>query len=148
MRSVETTRVIKAPIETVFQTIADVQNFQKAVKGITNIEFLSDQTVGAGTRFRETRIMHGKESTVELEVTEYLENDGVRMVSDAGGTIWDTIFTVREENDTVVMHMKMDAKPYKLGAKLITPWIMGMVTKAIESDMDEIVVYCERLAKK
>ena len=37
------------------------------------------------------------EATTELEVTEYVENDHVRMVADSHGTIWDTVFSVKEQ---------------------------------------------------
>ena len=97
MKTVTTSRTIQAPIEKVFQTLADVRNFRNAVTGITNIEFLTDQESGVGTRFRETRVMKGKEHTVELEVTEQVENDHVRIVSDENGTIWDTVFTVEQQ---------------------------------------------------
>lgn len=38
------------------------------------------QQVGVGTRFRETRLMNGREQAVELEVAEYTENKCVRMI--------------------------------------------------------------------
>lgn len=88
-------RTINAPLDLVFQTVADIRNFSKAVPHIVNAEFLSDVESGVGTRFRETRLMRGKEATTELEVTEYSENEHIRIVADAGGTIWDSLFTVR-----------------------------------------------------
>ena len=56
--------------------------------------FLSEVRTGVGTRFRETRLMHGKERSTELEVTEYVENERVRMVADTDGTVWDSVFVV------------------------------------------------------
>jgi len=55
--------------------MAHIDNFRKAVPGITSVEFLSETRSGVGTRFRETRVMNGREATVELEVTEFVEND-------------------------------------------------------------------------
>ena len=48
----------------------------------------------AETRFRETRVMKGREASTVLEVTEYESPRRIRLVSDEGGTIWDTVFTV------------------------------------------------------
>ncbi|MHC4817139.1 MAG: SRPBCC family protein, partial [Planctomycetota bacterium] len=87
-------RTIEAPIETVFDTVAHIENFSKAIPDIVNVEFLSDVRSGVGTHFRETRRMRGKEVSVELAVTEYVENDHIRIVSDTHGTVWDTVFTV------------------------------------------------------
>ena len=105
MKAISTTRRISSPINVVFQTISDIRNFSQAVDGIINIEFLTEQQVGQGTRFRETRDMNGREATVELEVAEYVENERIRMVSDAGGTVWDTVFSVTEDGDVTEMKM-------------------------------------------
>jgi hypothetical protein len=106
------------------------------------IDFLTDQRVGTGTRFRETRLMNGSEASVELEVAEYVENQRVRMVSDAVGTVWDTLFTVAPQGDATVMTMQMDVRPYKFIARLMTLLIRGMVAKAVEADMDAVKRYC------
>ena len=140
---VDVTRVIRAPAERVFQTLARMENFSKAVPGITKVEFLTDNRYGVGTRFRETRIMHGKEASTELEVTELEENKRIRMVGTAGGTIWDTLFTVEPQGADAKMQMQMAARPQNFGSKLLSPMILGMVTKAVESDMDSVKNYCE-----
>lgn len=140
---VETTRSINAPVSRVFQTLSRVEEFSQAVPGITNIEFLSEQHYGVGTRFKETRLMNGKEATTELEVRELVENERIRMVSDAGGTIWDTVFTVSTEDQETLMTMKMDARPYNALAKLFVPMILSMVAEAVNDDMDAVKKYCE-----
>ena len=144
MKPIETTRVIAAPLHRVFETISDVRNFSKAVPHITNIEFLTDQHSGEGTRFLETRVMNGKEQTVELEVGEYVPNERVRMISEAGGTVWDTVFTVHQRNDSEVeMKMVMDARAKHLVSSFFNRLIRGMIAKAVESDMDAVKTYCE-----
>ncbi len=138
------TRKINAPIEKVFKTLATIDQFCKAVPGIQNIEFLSDIKYGVGTRFRETRLMNGKEASTELEVTELVENERVRMVSDAGGTIWDTVFEVKQADGMVEMNMQMDAIPHRFPARIITPMIIGMVGRFVEQDMDSVKEFCEK----
>jgi carbon monoxide dehydrogenase subunit G len=98
------TRSIKAPLESVFRTVADINQFSEAIPHIVKVEFLSDAKTGVGTRFRETRLMNGKEMTTDLEVTEYVDNDRIRLVADSGGTIWDTLFTVRTEGEHTVLN--------------------------------------------
>lgn len=145
--SVATTRQIHAPRAHVFQCLARVEHFSQAVPHILSVEFLTDSRYGVGTRFRETREMNGREATTILEVTELVENDRVRMVSEAGGTTWDTLFTVTESDGSpipVTMHMRMEAIPRTLLAHLMVPLILGMVGKAVESDMDAVQAYCER----
>ena len=76
-------------------------------------EFLSDTHTGVGTRFRETRVMKGKEQPTELEITEYIENERVRMVADSHGTVWDTVFSVALYGDGTRLTMVMDARAYQ-----------------------------------
>ncbi len=139
-------RLINAPVEVVFDTVAHTDNFRKAIPHILDVEFLSTIRTGVGARFRETRDMNGRKATVELEVTEYEENKLVRLVSDAGGTIWDTVFTTEASGEDTNLSMIMDARPYKLLAKLMNPLIKGMIQKSVEKDMDAVKEYCEALS--
>ncbi len=143
MKPIITTRLINAPLDLVFQTVSDVRNFREAVPHITKIEFLSDQQQGVGTRFRETRMMNGREQTVELEVAEYQKDKCVRIISDAGGTIWDTLFSVSQQGREVELKLQMDIRPHNLVARIMNTLIRGMVAKAVESDMDSVKAFCE-----
>ncbi len=144
MTSMTVTRQIEAPIDVVFRTVADINRFAQVVPQIVRIEFLSDVRSGIGTRFRETRLMNGQEVSTELAVTEYVENNQVRIVSDAGGTIWDTVFTVASAEGSTELAMVMEARPYKLRARITTPLIAGAVRRAIEQDMDAVQAFCEQ----
>lgn len=111
------TRSINAPIDLVFKTVSDINNFSKAIPDIINVEFLSDVKSGIGTRFRETRLMNGKEAMTELEVTEFVENGHVRMVTDSHGAVWDSVFTVKRVDGHTELTLVMDARPHKIHAK-------------------------------
>ena len=136
-------KTIAAPADLVFRTVAHIEEFERVIPHIVNVEFLSEQRTGVGTRFRETRQMNGKEAATELEVTEYEPDTRVRIVADTHGTVWDTVFTVTPEGDTSKLEMVMDARAYKLLPKLMNPLIIGMVRKAIASDMDAVKEHCE-----
>ena len=138
---------IDAPIDRVFATVSDIRNMSEALPHVIRYEFLTEQQSGEGTRFREVRLMQGREEETELEVTEFVENDHVRMVSDSHGTIWDTVFKVREDGDQTRLTMTMDARPYKLMQRIMVPLIKGMVTKAVDNDMDMVKAYCEGSAE-
>ena len=138
------TRSINAPIDLVFKTVSDINNFSKAIPDIINVEFLSDVKSGIGTRFRETRLMNGKEATTELEVTEFVENDRVRMVTDSHGAIWASVFTVKRVDGHTELTLVMDARPHKFMQKMMIPMIKGMISKALEKDMDAVKTYCEK----
>lgn len=141
------TRTIDAPLEDVFNTVADISQFSEAVPHIVKVEFLTESKAGVGTRFRETRVMKGKDVATELEVTEYVENDRVRMVADSHGTVWDSLFTVRSENGKTSLTLIMEARAYKFLPRLMNPLIKGMVAKAVGMDMDMVKAHCESQQK-
>ncbi|MDE0081813.1 MAG: hypothetical protein OXT72_04085 [Gammaproteobacteria bacterium] len=90
-------RTIHALVEAVFEAVADISNF------------------------RETRKMGKGEAPTILEVTEYVKNKRVRMVSDAGGTVWDSLFKVTPVGDgwSMRLDLVMEARPYRLMARVL-----------------------------
>ena len=139
------TRTIGAPADRVFATVADPVNYTKAVPQITKVEFLTDQRTGVGTRFLETREMRGREAATELEVTEYVKNEHIRIVSKAGGTVWDSVFTVTPAGDGrgTRLDLVMEARPCRLLARVFVPLTKGIVAKAVAGDMDAVKAYLE-----
>ncbi len=136
-------RNIDAPIDLVFSTVADISNYSKAVPYIKSFEILSDVKSGVGTRFRETRVVRDKETISELEVTEFVENDHVRIVTDSHGTVWDSTFSVAATDNGTELTLTMDANAYELLPRLINPFIRGMVRKGVAADLDAVKAYCE-----
>lgn len=143
MSRVTVTKTINAPLEFVFRTVAEIENFSKAIPHIVKVEFLSENKTGIGAKFRETRIMMGKEASTVLEVTEYSENERIRLVSDESGTIWDSLFTVKTVDDATELTLVMEARPYKTMARILNPFTAFMVRKGVVSDMDAVKQYCE-----
>jgi uncharacterized membrane protein len=142
-------RTILAPVEDVFDCVAHIENFQKAMPHIVEVKFLSEAKRGIGAKFRETRLLGTREETTELEVIEYVKNKRVRLLSDQGGAMWDTVFTVGSKGTGgwTELTMVMQAKPYKFLAKMTTGFVMGMIQKHLEADMDAVKAYCEAAVK-
>lgn len=143
MKPIIIVKLINAPVDKVFGTIAHIEEFSKVVDDIIKVEFISENKTGIGTRFRETRLMKGKEASTELEIREYIENEMVRIVSDSHGTIWDTIFTVEKVNGATKLTTHMRAIPGNFFTGLINSLIKGLIEKAIEKDMEAVKNYCE-----
>jgi uncharacterized protein YndB with AHSA1/START domain len=136
-------RDIHAPAAKVFETVAHIDQFTQAIPDIVDVQFLSEQRTGVGTRFRETRKMGKRDAVTDLEVTEYVENERVRLVADAGGTIWDTVFEIVDKGEWTKMTMTMDSRPYRLLAKIFNPLIGPMIKSAVGKDMDAVKTFCE-----
>lgn len=146
MVSVSITTYIDAPVEKVFSVVADIREFSKALPHVTSYEFISEIQKGLGTRFKETRTNNGKETTTELEVTEFEENERIRLVSDTHGTVWDSLFTVSYLEGQTILSLLMEAKAHKILPKIVNPLVKGLFRKAIQADMDLVKVYCEEKA--
>jgi len=144
MSRITVSRTIDASVERVFETVSNIEGFARAVPDIVKVEFLSEERRGVGTRFRETRVMKGREAATELVVTEYEPNRRVRLVSDTHGTVWDSVFTVTAQERGSLLELTMEARPYRLLTRLTTPLIKGMMKKALSADMDAVKAYCER----
>jgi carbon monoxide dehydrogenase subunit G len=138
------TRTIIAPIDKVFKTVADINQFSSALPYIVKVEFLSDIKYGVGSRFRETRLVNGKEVMTELSVTELIENERIRLVAQSHGTTWDSLITVQQEEGRTLLSMTTDAKTEKLIPKVISYMVGGKVKKAVERDIDGVKSYCEK----
>jgi uncharacterized protein YndB with AHSA1/START domain len=146
MTQITVQRTIEAPPELVFRTVSDVGNFSQAVPDIVNVEYLSETRSGVGTRFRETRRIKGREASTVLEVTETVENERIRLVADSHGTVWDSVFTVRPAAGGTELVLTMEARPYKVLARLMVPLTASMMRKPLENDMDAVKAYCESRA--
>lgn len=143
MSQITVARTIRAPVTKVFSVITDIEKLPASNPDVLRVEFLSDQHYGAGTRFLETRGGKRKQVVTELELTECEENERARFVSDMGGTIWDTMFTFRPKDSETELEIRLDARPYKLLAKIMNPLISGMVRKGMQSHIESVGDYCE-----
>ncbi len=71
MPTVRVTRPIAAEPEAVFDVFTRLREAPEHIRDITNLDVLTDGPIGAGTRFRETRVIFGREATEEMEITGF-----------------------------------------------------------------------------
>jgi len=145
MRIWSETVMINAPIDRVFETISTPEHFKKAVPQIIDIEFLSDQHTGIGTKFKETRLMNKRAVSTVLEIVSQETNAHIRMVSKAGGTIWDSTFSTEAEANGVQLRLVMTALPQNFLAKMTLGMLKKMLEKALKRDLEAVKAYCEHI---
>src|SRR5688572_11855847 len=63
-------RIARSPHE-VFDFITTSDNAPRVVPSVKSMVKLTEGPAGVGTRYRETRLMNGKEAHAELEVVDY-----------------------------------------------------------------------------
>jgi hypothetical protein len=59
----------------VFNNVAQIESFAKVVPQIVRTEIISDLRSGIGTRFREIRLMNGREVTQKYELIDERPNE-------------------------------------------------------------------------
>lgn len=140
------TRTIDAPRELVFRAVSDLDILTEVAPNVIGIDVLSRPDAGGpvGTRFKETRLMMGKENQTELEITEFVDGERVRMVSDSHGTVWDTVFTVRDIQGGTELNLTMDAKARGFMPMLMNPLFKTMIKKGLDEHVDHVKAFCER----
>jgi uncharacterized membrane protein len=140
-------RTVDAPVTSVFQVYADFGNVAARVDGIQKIEMLTDDPVGIGSRFRETRMMFGRESTEEMEITEFEPNKKYTVEAFSCGAHFQTIFRFRPDGNATHVDVELNTRNVSLFSKLMSPLgflMAGPMKKMIMSDIDQLKSYCEQ----
>lgn len=136
-------REIQAPRDKVFRALSETEEYSRAVPEIVKVEILSEQSRGAGTKFRETRRMHNREVSSELEVTEYREPELIRFATVTAGTLWETTFRLLDKGQRVEVRTEVTATPRSIGGRIAVLLLNGLVCKGIESDLKAIQKFVE-----
>ena len=142
-------RTVDASVANVFRVYSDFGNAAERIDGIQKIEILTDETVGVGTRFRETRIMFGRESTEEMEITEFEPNKKYTVEAFSCGAHFQTVFRFEPNGNSTNVQMELNTRSVSLLAKLMSPLgflMAGSMKKMFASDIDQLKQYCEHAA--
>ena len=146
MGSVVVEGQINARVEQVFAVMSDIPNAANMISGITKIEMLTEGAVGVGTRWKETRLMFGKEATEEMGITEFIPNHSYVVESDSCGARYRTEIRFFAAAGGTKVRMDFGAKPQTLFAKVMQPlsWMMrGAILKCLEKDLADVKTICE-----
>lgn len=146
MAKLELSRRIEAPRERVFEVFTDFDHAADRISAIKRIEVLTDGPAGKGTRFRETRIMFGKEATETMEVTDFQPNRSYTVCANSCGAIFESTFTFTPEGSATQVVMTVTTRPVTMLAKVATLFSFlcaGMMKKMMAQDMDDLARFLE-----
>ena len=132
--AMEISRHINAPIETVFDAVTDLRKAEERIEAIVKMEVLTDGPIGVGTRFRETRVMFGKEATEEMEIGSFDRPNGYTVTAESHGCKYLSGFRLEEVDGGTTITMTFEAFPQTTVAK-----VMGVLTKPLQKKMGEMI---------
>lgn len=137
MGKLELTERIEAPVSETFRAFTDFRALPERISGITKVEMVTDGPVGKGTRFRETRVVFGKEATEEFEVTEFEPDARYVMACDSCGVHWEYEHAFTPEDGGTRVDVRGTAEGGGLISKLMWGLMAGACRKALRKDMAE-----------
>jgi len=132
---------IAAPKSKVFETFSDLQNLSKNVTTITKIELLNSEEIGVGTRFKETRVMFGKESSEIMEITKFEPHDNFREEAESGGMHYISDWSFFETDGYTTVSIEFTGKAVTFTGKImgiLFSFMSGSMKKAFLSDMEDL----------
>ncbi len=146
MATVQCSTTLDAAPERVFEAFTDLARGPERIQAIKRLEVLTPGPLRVGTRFRETRLMFGKEATEEFEVTELEANRLYSTACDSCGVRFGMRFEFHPEGAGTRIDMRVDTEPHTFFAKLMSP-LSGMMlkscVKAFEADVADLRKVCE-----
>ena len=144
----EISRRVNAPTERVWAVLTDLDTAAERISGIESVERLAGPEFGVGTRWRETRVMFGKEATEEMEVGSLVPGRSYTVDAASHGAEYHSELSVEGVGDgTSLLAMSFEAIPQTFGAKLASVTIgllfRGATKKALIKDLDDIATAAE-----
>ena len=148
MTSVTVSVAIAAPQQAVWERITDIEHAHERIPAIKRIEILSPQRHGLGLRWRETRIMFGKEATEVMEITEWRPPHEYVTSAQSHGSDYRCTLRVEPTAEGSTLSFHFTATPLTLMARvmgmLMGPLMRGAIAKALQGDLNAIKASCER----
>ena len=99
MPGVSVSAKMSASVDDVFRHSTNLSEWADMITDVVGVEILTDGEIGKGTRFRETRVVFGKEATEEMEITEFDPPHGFVLEAESCGTHYVTRHSFESTDD-------------------------------------------------
>lgn len=148
-----TMETIEADPEAVFATLAHGGRHGDAIPEVESVEFVSDQRMGLGARFRENRKLNAAEALFfkllklyrnVIECTEFEPSRRVRYVSDGAGALWHSIYTLTPvDKGRTQVELRLETRPRNLLGRRLPPLLKKPLQEVTENDLKAIKAHIE-----
>ena len=141
MRGITVKETINAPAEKVFAAATDLRGLAGRIRAIKRIEVLTEGPVRVGTKFKETRIMFGREATEQMEITALEAPRRWSTGAQSHGCRYDTEFTLAPAAGGTEITMRFQGEPLNLFTKimgLLMAPMMKSMAKLCQKDLADL----------
>ena len=145
---VETQVTINGSRAAIWAALINIENAAQFISGIEKIEIVEKPANGlVGLRWRETRMLFGKPTTVEKWITDAVENEFFTTSAEDSGFVFITTNRISESSGGVTLTGSHDSRPQGIVARLKSmPMFLfkGVIRKAILQDLNDIKTAVEK----
>lgn len=151
---VECSELINAPREIVWRIITDIDSAAERIGAIRAIEVLDrggedPRHPLIGLRWRETRVMFGKEASETMTITGAVENDWYETIAHNHGMVYRSRLDLEDAAGGTVLRMGFKGEAQGIGARLMSavmmPFFKKGTIKALQQDLLDIRQAAEAL---
>ena len=139
---------IEKPLEDVWKAIIDFKNCSNFIEGIVKLEIIDEpKDTLIGFKWKETRVMFGKEATETMWITDYVENEYYQTRAESHGSIYISRLSIErvEKHTKLTMSFSAEAQTYfvKIFSLCMGFVIKGSMKKALVKDLNDIKTHVE-----
>lgn len=138
---------IKAEKEDIWSFITDYSKWVENIKAIKAVEVIEEGESFLGFKWKETRVMFGKEADEVMWVTDVVENEMYRTRAESHGSVYNTTISIVDHGSHCVLSQEFEGIPQKFMGKIMMGLMGGMMKKSTEKavyqDLVDIKNYIE-----
>lgn len=144
-------KYMDAPPGVVFDTALDLRSLAKTIRGIEELEVLTGDPIGPGTRFRETRVLFGKRATEVMEITVFERPSRWVFEAESHGTKYVTSHELVPEGSGTKLLLTFSGEPRTFLARVmgvVFSFLMKACMREVEKDLDDLKAVVEGRASE
>lgn len=135
---VSVSTLAKADPATAFAVALDIARWPERIPDISRVEMLTPGNVRVGTRFRETRMMFGREATETMEVAEIEPPRLLVLTAENHGAVYRAEHRFSPEPGGTRIELTFGGRPVTPMAKILSVLgyaMKGVIRKKLEADV-------------
>jgi len=139
---------IEKSLEDVWKAIIDFENCSNYINSIVEIEIIDNpRDTLIGFKWKETRVMFGKEATETMWITDYIENNYYQTRAESHGSIYISRLSLERVRENTKLTMSFTAEAQTFFVKILSVFmgfiIKGSMKKALLKDLNDIKNHLE-----
>ncbi|MBM3986179.1 MAG: SRPBCC family protein [Planctomycetes bacterium] len=141
MKPLTVSRSVPAPPERVFALLTDLDGAPGRIRNIRSVEKLVPGPLRVGTRWKETRLMFGREASEVMEALALEPGRRMEVGAESCGMRYRTVLEVAREGAGTRVSMTFSGQPVTLAARLMAPLaglMAGKLRQCLEEDLEDI----------